>query len=57
MSLPVNVIGNAVSSSVDTFWLSAVGASFTGSTVMDTVAVLLSSVPSFTLNVKESAPL
>src|SRR6185295_4482248 len=35
----------------------ATGVSFTGDTVIDTVAMLESTVPSFALNVKESEPL
>ena len=46
-----------VSSGVVTLWSSATGASLTALTVIETVAVLLSIVPSFALKVKLSAPL
>jgi hypothetical protein len=56
-SLPVRVIGRAVSSAVERVWPVAVGASLTAVTVMLTVAVLESSCPSFTLKAKLSDPL
>ena len=42
---------------VDALTAAATGASFTGLTVIVTVAVLLSAVPSFALYVKVSVPL
>ena len=57
MSVATSVICLAVSSLVETLLFCATGASFTGVTVMLTVATLLSSVPSFVLNVKLSGPL
>ena len=57
MSEPVSVIATAVSSGVVTAWSVAVGASFTGVTVIDTVATFESAVPSFALKVKLSGPL
>ena len=57
-SVPASVIGNAVASGVARPLCGvAVGASFTGLTVIDTVAVLLSEAPSLALYVKLSAPL
>ncbi len=56
-SLPVNVIALAVSSGVDTDCGFAVGASFTGVTVIDTTAVLPNSVPSQIRKLKLSGPL
>ena len=52
-----NVMAFAVSSDVVTLWLLATGASFTGVTVMSTVARALFVVPSFTRKVKLSVPL
>ena len=46
-SAPVSVIATGVSSGVVTAWPFAAGASFTGVTVIDTVATLESAVPSF----------
>ncbi len=46
---PDSVIVTAVSSGVDTVLLSAVGASLTGVTVMDTVAAVLLAGPSFAM--------
>src|SRR5713101_162725 len=57
MSIPLNLIKTAVSSAVATDWLTAIGASFTGVTVMETVAGLLSRLPSLALKVKLSEPL
>ena len=57
MSAPVSVIATGVSSGVVTAWSLATGASFTGVTVIDTVAAFESAVPSFTLKVKVSGPL
>ena len=47
----------APSSSTDAASLTATGASFTGRTVRETVAVFESAVPSFASNVNESGPL
>ena len=57
MSAPVMVIVTGVSSGVVTAWSLAVGASFSGATVIDTVATFESAVPSFALKVKASGPL
>ena len=57
MSEPVKVMALAVSLSVVTDCGSAIGGSLTGVTVIETVAVLESTVPSFALKVKLSAPL
>src|SRR5262249_34828591 len=57
MSLAVSVMVTGVSSLVVTATLLAVGGSFTGFTVMLTVAVLLAAIPSLALNVKLSGPL
>ena len=57
MSIPLNLTKTAVSSAVVPDWLTARGASFTGVTVMETVAGLLSRVPSLALKVKLSGPL
>ncbi len=57
ISLPVSWIALETSSCVDTDWLFATGASFTGDTVIETVAVFESSDPSFALKVKLSGPL
>ena len=46
-----------MSSGVVTAWSLATGASFTGVTVIDTVATFESAVPSFTSKVKASGPL
>ena len=56
-SLPVRVMGSAVSSAVETDCALAVGGSFTGVTVNETVAGAESTWPSFTLKVKLSGPL
>src|ERR1043166_9659701 len=56
-SLPVRVIALGVSSAVVTLWLFATGASFTGVTVMATVATALLVWPSLTRKVKLSPPL
>jgi len=56
LALAVSVIALGVSSSVDADWLSATGASLIALIVMLTVARLLSSEPSFALNVKLSLP-
>ena len=53
----LSVIASGVSSLVLTLWPVATGASLTAVTVSVTVGALLSSVPSFTLKVKLSAPL
>jgi len=46
-----------MSSVTGTIWLLATGASFTALTVIDTVAMLESRLPSFALKVKLSGPL
>ena len=51
------VMAKAVSSWVESDWLSATGASFTGVTVMLTVAGALLSSPSLAMKVNESEPL
>ena len=56
-SEPVSTMGNEESSGVVTLWLFARGRSFTGVTVMLTVAMLDVSEPSLTVNVNESGPL
>ena len=56
-SVACSVIPTAVSSSVVALPSSATGASFTGVTVIVTVAVFESAVPSFALKVKLSGPL
>ena len=56
-SVPLSVIGSAVSSAVDTDCAVAVGASLPGVTVMEMVAAALVSVASLAVNVKLSAPL
>ena len=56
-SVAVKVMGSAVSSSVLTDLSLATGGSSTGLIVMETVASLLSTVPSLALKVKESEPL
>jgi len=56
-SVPVSVIGSAVSSAVETDCAVAVGASLPGFTVMEIVAAALVSVASLAVNVKLSAPL
>ncbi|MMZ70411.1 hypothetical protein D1872_334440 [compost metagenome] len=55
-SVPVSVIAFGASSSVVTLWPFATGALLTGFTVIFTVAGAESTVPSFTLKVKLSAP-
>ena len=57
VSVALRVISLEVSSEVVTLISSLTGASFTAVMVMDTVAVLLSSVPSLALYVNESLPL
>ena len=57
MSEPCSAIALAVSSGVSTDWLPATGGSFSGVTAMETVAVLESRVPSFTVKTNESGPL
>ena len=57
MSEPVKPIATGVSSGVVTAWSFAVGTSFTGVTVIDTVATFESAVPSFARKVKPSGPL
>jgi hypothetical protein len=57
MSVPVNVISNAVSSAGVALCALATGASFTAVIVRLTVATLESELPSLALNVKLSAPL
>ena len=56
-SVPVRVIDTATSSSVETAWAVAVGASLLAVTVIDTVAAALVSEASLAVNVKLSAPL
>ena len=56
-SVPLSVIGSAVSSAVDTDCAVAVGASLPGFTVMEIVAAALGSDASLAVNVKLSAPL
>jgi len=56
-SVPVSVIGRAVSSAVETDCGVAVGASLPVVTVIDIVAAALVSVASLAVNVKLSAPL
>ncbi len=56
ISVPVNVIFTVTSSSVDAVTLLTTGASLTASTVIVTVAVLPSTVPSFALKVNVSSP-
>src|SRR5215471_21518726 len=56
-SAAVSVIGLATSSLVETLWAPAVGASFTGDTVSETTAGMLSRLPSLTLKLKLSGPL
>ena len=56
-SLPVSVIGRAVSSAVETDCAVAVGASLPGFTVMEIVAAALVSDASLAVNVKLSDPL
>jgi len=56
-SVPVSVIGRAVSSAVETNCAVAVGASLPGFTVMEMVAAALVSEASLAVNVKLSAPL
>jgi len=55
-SVPVSVIGNAVSSAVATDCAVAVGASLPGVTVMEMVAAALVREASLAVNVKLSAP-
>ena len=55
-SLPVNATLFATLSGVDVDWLFATGVSFTGVTVIDTVATFESTLVSFTTNVNESGP-
>jgi hypothetical protein len=57
ISEPDSVIGLAVSSAVLTDWLFATGVSLAAATVINTVTVLESTVPSLTLKVKLSGPL
>ena len=56
-SVPVSVIGRAVSSAVETDCAVAVGASLPVVTVIKIVAAALVSVASLAVNVKLSAPL
>jgi len=56
VSLASTSIVTAVSRSVSAASSTARGAPFTSSTVIETVATLLSSLPSFAMNVNESAP-
>ena len=56
-SLPVNKIWSFVSSKIVRFLSTATGASFIGLTLILTVAILESIVPSLTLKVKLSSPL
>jgi hypothetical protein len=56
-SLAPSVMALGASSSVVTAWSAATGASFTFVTVIVTVAMFESAVPSLALNVKLSAPL
>src|SRR5262245_33673938 len=56
-SFALSVTSTDVSSLVPADALFATGGSFTGATVMETVAILESRPPSFILNVKLSAPL
>ena len=55
-SAPVMPIVTAVSSGVVTAWSAAVGASFTGATVIDTVATFEAAWPSLAWKVKRSEP-
>jgi hypothetical protein len=57
LSAPATVMTFAVSSFVVTLWPLAVGASFTAFTVIVTVAVFESAIPSLALKVKLSEPL
>jgi hypothetical protein len=56
-SLPVKVMATAVARSVVTDCASATGGSFTGVTVMETVALVDVKPPSLTVNWKLSEPL
>ena len=56
-SVPASLTATGTSSAVVTFSPAAEGASFTGVTMMETVATAESSLPSFALKVKESVPL
>jgi hypothetical protein len=56
-SVAANVITFAVSSGVVCAWPAATGASLTPVTVIETVAAGEVTLPSFTVNVKLSAPL
>jgi hypothetical protein len=55
-SVAINPIATSVSYGVVTFRSSATGASFTEFTVIETVAMFESVLPSFALNVNESPP-
>ncbi len=58
MSVAASVkAAESVSSLVETLCAVATGASFTGVTLIDTIAGVESRLPSFALNVKLSAPL
>ena len=57
ISVDDKVISTAVSSLVELVASAVVGKSFTAATVMVTVEVLLSTVPSLALKVKVSVPL
>ena len=57
MSVAVSVITLLVSSEVVISCALATGKSLTGVTVIVIVAILLSTIPSLTLNAKESVPL